>query len=101
MHTQVNLHDIALLEDSVVLPQRRVMPTDLIDGEARGEGHSLVHGLLVVDLGAFGFDEPVGEDTRVNNLDAHFEAVQDLGEDDWVRELTYSLRFCRRLCTCR
>lgn len=78
VHTQIDLDEVALLERDTVFSQWGVVTTDLVDGEACGEGDAFVRWLLVVDLGTLGLNEPVGDHTGVNNLHADLEVVEDL-----------------------
>lgn len=82
MDAQIDLHEVALPEHRGVLAQGGVVAADFVDGEAGGEGHALVDGLFRVDLRALGFDQPVRQDTRINNLHADFQLVEDLRQDD-------------------
>lgn len=78
VHTQVDLDEVTFLDSDAILFQRRVVSADLVDGEAGGEGDTLVHWLLVVDLGALAFNEPVGKHAGVNNLNSHLEVSKHL-----------------------
>jgi len=61
VNTEVNLDEIALLEDSLVLrDERREVTSAVVDRDASGEGDTLVHLDLVVNLGCLILDLLVG-----------------------------------------
>ena len=80
--SEVDLDEVSLFDNDGVLLEGRVVTAYLVDGEAGGEGDSLVHGLFVVDLSTLRLDQHVGHLAGVNNLHSHAQVVQNGGQHD-------------------
>ena len=79
--TEFDLDEISFLDGSWVFEEGGIVGTDLVGGDAGGEGDALEDGFFVVDFGEFFVDLEIGEEAEFEDFGADRDFFEEFGED--------------------
>jgi len=80
MSSELNLHEISLLDGGVILRKRSVVSADFVDGYGSRESNSFENGFFVVDFADLFIDEIVSPNAELEHFSSHCYLLNEFSQ---------------------